>query len=296
MDFLNEAKAVATMAVPGPGAPEEVRAAFAALPIAELAARWRALQFVGIKGQTEETWAATRYFDALPYDAPVRAYEMILAVLAAETDRSVRLWLSDLMSRLLGMHGASLIARIETDAAGNPALRWLLGGTYWWVQDDAIQRRLVAFADVDAYRADEEAHKSRSAPIDFDVLSLEELASLWVEQTSKPFKDHDDNWQAFRDYERDLIECDPDAMIDMIIAVLKTENDPLLLSVLAAGPLEDVISMQVIDRIEREAAADRRFLELLAGVWYSDKPNAVQARLNGILGRRGTPGRPIAVK
>ena len=53
---------------------------------------------------------------------------------------------------------------------------------------------------------------------------------------------------------------------------------------LAAGLLEDVIDMPVIDRIEREAAADPRFLALLRGVWYSRKPDEVKARLDAILG------------
>ena len=47
----------------------------------------------------------------------------------------------------------------------------------------------------------------------------------------------------------------------------------MLLSLLAAGPLEDVISMETIDRIEREAAADKRFHDLLGGVWYFRAPD-----------------------
>ena len=66
--------------------------------------------------------------------------------------------------------------------------------------------------------------------------------------------------------------------------MLKIETHPVLLSVLAAGLLEDVIDMRVIDRIEREAAADPRFLALLHGVWYSRKPDDVKARLDAILG------------
>ena len=50
-----------------------------------------------------------------------------------------------------------------------------------------------------------------------------------------------------------MIENDPDAALDLVIAVLKIETNPFLLSVLAAGLLEDVIDMPVIDRIEREA-------------------------------------------
>ena len=288
MSFIDDAMAAATMAVPGPGAPDEARAAFEAMPIAGLAARWRLLQFVGVKQQTEATWVATRYFSSLPHESPARAYDMVLAVLAAETDLSVRLRLHDVLSTLVHAHGASLVDRIVADAAGNAALRWLLGGGCWWTQDKAMEARLDAVAEIEGFRADLEAHKTRNAPIDFDALSIDELAQVWIEQTDKPFKDHDYNWQAFQDYQRELIEYDPDLALDLVVAVLKIETNPFLLSVLAAGLLEDVIDMPVIDRIEREAAADPRFLALLGGVWYSRKPDDVKARLDAILVRNIT--------
>jgi hypothetical protein len=288
MTFIDDAMAAATMAVPGPGAPDDACAAFDAMPVAELAARWRMLQFVGVKEQTEETWTATRYFNSLPHESPARAYDMVLAVLAAETDTSVRLRLHDVMSTLVHAHGASLVDRIEADAADDAALRWLLGGGCWWTQDKAMEARLDAVADIEAFRVDFEAHKTRNAPIDFDALSIDELSRVWVEQTDKPFKDHDHNWQDFQDYQRELIEYDPDAAVDLVIAVLKIETNPFLLSVLAAGLLEDVIDMPVIDRIERQAAADPHFLALLGGVWYSRKPDDVKARLDAILGRNKT--------
>jgi hypothetical protein len=255
------------------------------MPIGELAARWCRLQSMSVSQQFHE-WAAAAYFNELPHDSPVRAYALVLSVLATETDRSVRLQLNnEVMATLMHAHGATLIDRIETDARDNGALRWLLGGAYWWTQDKTIEQRLLAVADVETFNADREAHRSRNEPIDFGALSTDELARAWVKQTAQPSKDHDDNWSAFQDCQRDLIEQDPDAAIDLIVAVLKIETDPALLSLLAAGPLEDVISMQVIDRIAREAAADPRFLSLLQGVWYSSKPDDVKACLDSILGR-----------
>jgi uncharacterized protein DUF6869 len=286
MSFIDDAMAAATMAVPGPGALDDALAAFGAMPIAELAARWRMVQFVSVKAQTEETWTATRYFSSLPHQSPARAYDMVLAVLAAETDMSVRLRLDDVMSTLIHAHGAMLVDRIEADAADNAALRWLLGGGCWWTGDKALEERLTAVADIELFRADQEVHRSRNAPIDFDALSIDDLAGVWIDQTDKPFKDHDANWPAFQDYQRELIEYDPDSALDLVVAVLKVETNPFLLSVLAAGLLEDVIDMPVIDRIEREAAADPRFLELLGGVWYSRKPDDVKARLDAIIGPR----------
>ena len=68
------------------------------MPIAELAARWRMLQFVGMKAADRGTPGWRRAISiSLPHDAPRRAYEMVLAVLAAETDMSVRLRLNDVI-------------------------------------------------------------------------------------------------------------------------------------------------------------------------------------------------------
>jgi hypothetical protein len=86
------------------------------------------------------------------------------------------------------------------------------------------------------------------------------------------------------DFERDLREDDPDRMIDLILEILKIESNPVLLSLLAAGPLEDVISVGTIDRIEREARADARFRDLLGGVWYYRAPDELKARLDALVG------------
>ena len=85
-------------------------------------------------------------------------------------------------------------------------------------------------------------------------------------------------------YERDLREGDPDKAIDVIVEILKIETNPVLLALLAAGSLEDVISMETIDRIEREAFADKRFHDLLGGVWYYRAPEELKDRLDALVG------------
>ena len=79
---------------------------------------------------------------------------------------------------------------------------------------------------------------------------------------------------------------DPDRAIDLIVAILEIETNPALLSLLAAGPLEDVISMETIDRIEREAQANERFHDLLGGVWYYRASDELKARLDALVGEQ----------
>lgn len=151
--------------------------------------------------------------------------------------------------------------------------------------DEPFKRRIEAIADSKGWRADDLAHRAPKYQLDCEAMSVEELARAWVEQYSKSERDRDDNLFTMMDYERDLREEDPDKAIDLIVDILKIETNPGLLSLLAAGPLEDVISMETIDRIEREAAANKRFHDLLGGVWYYRASAELKARLDALVGR-----------
>jgi hypothetical protein len=287
MNFLDDAKAAATMPIPGPGTPDQVKRAFDAMPVAELASIWSALQRVGIRDHTDGTWSATLYFDALPHDDPDRAFDLVLAVLAAETDKSVTMQLkSRLMTALLVAHGPLAVKRIEAEAPGNARLRWLVGGVYWWGPDEAQNARLKRVADIAAWQADQEAHDTPQHTIDFEALPLAEMARAWVEQHCRPDKDRDANWDGLTSYELELKHDDPDKAIDLVLEILKFETNPMVLSFLAAGLLEDAIDIATIERIEREAAANERFRDLLGGVWYTSKPDQVKERLDAIVQRR----------
>jgi hypothetical protein len=43
--------------------------------------------------------------------------------------------------------------------------------------------------------------------------------------------------------------------------------------------------METIDRIEREACADKRFHDLLGGVWYFRAPDELKTRLDALVGQ-----------
>jgi hypothetical protein len=283
-DFIDDAKSWATMPVPGTDASGDEAKAFAVMPIPELAAAWCALQYVGLTYSDEKSYHAAVYFDHLPHEQPERAFALVLAVLRSEADKSVKMQLNQkLMTTLLHKHSALLFPDIESAAQELPQMRWLLGGSAWWAGDKTIKSRLEALADEESWRADEEARSAPKEAIDFPSLSAAELARVWVEQKSKPEKDQDDNWSELMDFERELLEKNPDAMIDMIVEVLKFETNRSVLGLLAAGPLEDAISYSTIDRIEREAAANAQFASLLGGVWYHNEPEDLQKRLDAIV-------------
>jgi hypothetical protein len=282
-DFIEDAKNWATLPVPGAQVPSEQHKIFDAMSIDQLAKIWRALQYVGLRDQTDGTWDTALYFDALPHNQPERALDLALAVLRTEQDMPVVMQLGDkFMGALMHAHAETLFERIEREAAGNSKLRWLLASALWALSNP-MKGRLAAIADVQGWRADQDALKARSARIDFPNLTPAELAKVWIEESGKPGKDQNDVWFELRDYERELSENEPDRMLDMILEILKIETNPRLLGLLAAGSLEDTISMITIDRVEREAAANEGFRHLLGGVWYYSAPDELKARLDAII-------------
>ena len=285
MATTEDAKILAVVtSVPELAGDEEANAFFDALPISQLASTWCALQRVSRRDQIGSVWAAKVYFDHLPGDQPDRALDLVLAVLASEQDKPTVMLLNDkLMLSLTFARGPEVIDRIEVEARDNAKLRWLLGGIRFGT-GKSFERRIEAIADRDAWELDDAARHRPQQPLDCEAMSMAQLARAWVEQYSKSDRDRDDNFFVLMDFERDLREDDPDRAIDLILEILDIETNPVLLSMLAAGPLEDVISMNSIDRIEREAGADTRFRDLLGGVWYLRAPEELKARLDALIG------------
>jgi len=285
MGSTEDAKALAIVAAaPELSTPDDTDAFLNAMPVTELASMWCALQRLSRRDQTPGAWAAKLYFDHLPHRWPDRALDLVLEVLRTESDKPTVMQLNDkFMLSLFYAHGATVIDRIESEAEHNARLRWLLGGTHFG-PDEPFKARIEAIANSKAYRRDERARRRPKHPFAGEAMSVPELARAWVEQYSKSDRDCDDNFFAVMNYERELRE-DPDKAIDVIVEILKIETNPVMLSLLAAGPLEDVISMETIDRIEREAAADKRFHDLLGGVWYYRAPEELKARLDALVGQ-----------
>ncbi|MGX1317144.1 hypothetical protein AB7M17_000597 [Bradyrhizobium sp. USDA 377] len=264
--------------------PDETEAFLDSLPLGELASMWCALQRVSRRDQAGSIWAIKLYFDHLPHRLPQAALDLVLEVLKTEADKSTVMQLNDkFLLALLYAHGPDVIARIEREAAHNDRLRWLLGGVHGG-PDDPLMPRIARIADSEAWQADHLAQRTPREPLDCASMSVSELARAWVEQYSRSERDQDGNLFTIMDFERDLREDDPDRMIDLILEILKIESNPVLLALLAAGPLEDVISAGTIDRIEREARINERFRDLLGGVWYYRASDELKTRLDALVG------------
>lgn len=97
-------------------------------------------------------------------------------------------------------------------------------------------------------------------------------------------------WHAFSQQERpdlwsQLDEApyeDPEAAWAGILAALELEFTGLQEAILAAGPLENLLSLhgeQFIERVEAEAARNPRFNHLLGGVWQCSMSEGVWGKV-----------------
>ena len=78
-----------------------------------------------------------------------------------------------------------------------------------------------------------------------------------------------------------------DELFDFILSVLEKDPPDAVVAVLAAGPLEELISCSggdYIDRIEREAARNSKFRHLLGGVWKASTADPVWSRIEAVRG------------
>ncbi len=102
-------------------------------------------------------------------------------------------------------------------------------------------------------------------------------AYVEVQQEPKRLTSEHPLWWAVRGF-MDLIlergETEPDDCWRAILRVLELEPPDKVISILAAGPLEDLIGRhgpQFIDRIETESRRNPKFRHLLGGVWTSSE-------------------------
>lgn len=80
----------------------------------------------------------------------------------------------------------------------------------------------------------------------------------------------------------DLCRDHPDEAWPLALALVHVARGDEDLALVAAGPLEELLSnhgLAIIERMEAEAARDPRFRRALSGVWRSSMKEAVWARL-----------------
>ena len=119
--------------------------------------------------------------------------------------------------------------------------------------------------------------------------TLDELIAGWLEYWKDGQKDsaREPTW-AF-DAASDLPREAPNLALDFVLETLTKKPTAYQLRVLAAGPLEDVISnhgSEIIERVEIEARRNPQFRYLLGGVWQNATPEDIWKRVLAVAPER----------
>jgi hypothetical protein len=80
----------------------------------------------------------------------------------------------------------------------------------------------------------------------------------------------------------DALYYKPEIAWEAILEILVRNPSDEDLSLLAAGPLEDLIAShgaQFIDRVEQQALVNPKFADLLGGVWQQGMPAEIWSRV-----------------
>ena len=111
----------------------------------------------------------------------------------------------------------------------------------------------------------------------------EKLIQGWLslQRAREGSPDHERFFWAHGEFS-ELVEERPEDAWPLILEILRREQDEEVLSVLAAGPLEELLSRHgsaFIERVESEASSNARFRWLLGGVYKLFMTDEIWARV-----------------
>ena len=126
------------------------------------------------------------------------------------------------------------------------------------------------------------------------MTDLNNLAKAWIEMWQYELNDPKRNqYDWVVDLEYDYVYENPNLAIDLVLEILSHELNNETKEVLAAGPLEQVLSNhggEIIDRVETLARQDPSFSSLLGGVWQNAMSDSVWERVQKYCNKSGWDG------
>ena len=151
------------------------------------------------------------------------------------------------------------------------------------------------FSPARAWRPAVVARLARTLARMSGILSIPDLLEAWrlwavAQRSGADIRDLT-GWMEFNW----AVEVDPEHAWSAILAALEDPRMQESLGVLAAGPLEDLLSIhgeRFIGRVESTARANPKFAWLLGGVWQHTMPEDVWSRVQAVWNRTGWDGVP----
>lgn len=129
-------------------------------------------------------------------------------------------------------------------------------------------------------------YQAGEASSSMDESEIENIAKSWItlHKVSEESKAYEENFWAY-DRLCELCEENPDVSWKIIDAIRSLDSSDLILSNLAAGPLEDLLSShgeEIITHLEKAAVDDRQLRKLLGAVWQNAISEDVWSRIKSI--------------
>ena len=113
---------------------------------------------------------------------------------------------------------------------------------------------------------------------------LNEIVNAWIaaEEAERGAAEHESNWWAVQQVMDWSFERQGELLWRFILAAYKRDLSDKAVSVLAAGPLEDLLAKEgpaFIQRVEDLARRDPKFNDLLGGVWRNTMTDEIWQRV-----------------
>ena len=124
--------------------------------------------------------------------------------------------------------------------------------------------------------------------------SVKEWADAWIQWWNSSGPERDEfQWAADKEFE--AIFSDPELVWRLVEEISSRKLSDRLISVFAAGPLEDLLAQHgalMIERVEIKAKKEQSFASMLGGVWQNDMSGEIWQRVQAAWDRRGWDGIP----
>jgi hypothetical protein len=116
---------------------------------------------------------------------------------------------------------------------------------------------------------------------------LNKIADAWItgSEAESGTHEYNRNWWALERVMNWSLDKEPQKLWQFVLTVYKRDFSDKVLSVLAAGPLEDLLAhygTDYIEQVERLAETDEKFNLLLGGVWRNCMTDEVWNRVQAI--------------
>ena len=130
-------------------------------------------------------------------------------------------------------------------------------------------------------------HRGGEDGVSLDRDEMREIAGAWIalHQLPEASPKREDKFWSFERLS-DLTHDDPEAAWN-IIQMIRQEGSDHILSILAAGPVEDLLvhhGDRFVDRIEALAEHDAQFRKLLGAVWQNSMSPEIWKRIRAVAG------------